>query len=61
MAEEDPRKNVKTPYRHHLEEQIRQRAYERYEARGRQDGHELEDWLTAEQEITMKRADTAAA
>jgi hypothetical protein len=35
-----------------LEEQIRLRAHELYEARGRQDGHELEDWLRAEDEIT---------
>ena len=34
--------------------QIRLRAYELYEARGREDGHELEDWLRAEEEITQK-------
>jgi Protein of unknown function (DUF2934) len=34
------------------EEQIRHRAYELYEARGRGDGHDLEDWLEAEAEIT---------
>jgi len=28
-----------------LTEQIRQRAYELYELRGRADGHELDDWL----------------
>jgi len=32
------------------EEQIRTRAYELYEARGREDGHEQEDWLEAEAE-----------
>jgi len=30
-----------------LEDQIRQRAYELYEGRGRKDGHELEDWFRA--------------
>jgi len=35
-----------------LEERIRQRAYEIYEARGRQDGRADEDWLLAEEEIT---------
>ena len=35
-----------------LEEQIRLRAHELYEARGREDGHELEDWIRAEEEIT---------
>ena len=34
------------------EEQIRRRAYEVYEARGREDGHDVEDWLAAEAEIT---------
>jgi hypothetical protein len=27
---------------------IRQRAHELYEARGREEGHDLEDWLQAE-------------
>jgi hypothetical protein len=35
-----------------LEDQIRLRAHELYEARGGEDGHELEDWLRAEEEIT---------
>jgi Protein of unknown function (DUF2934) len=34
-----------------LEHQIRVRAYELYEARGRKDGHELDDWLRAKEEI----------
>lgn len=42
------------------DELIRIRAYERYEARGRGDGHDLEDWLEAEAEITG-RAEEAAA
>jgi hypothetical protein len=41
--------------------QIRLRAYELYEARGREDGHELEDWLRAEEEITRKKVRTIAA
>jgi hypothetical protein len=32
-------------------EKIRQRAYELYEARGREDGHEVEDWVQAEAEV----------
>ena len=35
-----------------LENRIRQRAYEIYEARGRQDGQADQDWLLAEEEIT---------
>lgn len=33
------------------EDLIRGRAYELYERRGREDGHDLEDWLEAEAEI----------
>jgi hypothetical protein len=43
-----------------LEHQIRLRAQELYEARGREDGHELDDWLRAEEEITGKKSRTAA-
>jgi hypothetical protein len=34
-----------------IEEKVRMRAFELFEKRGRQSGHELEDWLTAEKEI----------
>lgn len=34
------------------EEKIRQRAYELYDARGRAEGHDFDDWLQAEAEIT---------
>ena len=30
---------------------IARAAYERYEARGREDGHDVDDWLTAEREV----------
>lgn len=42
------------------EEQIRLRAYELYEARGRADGHDMEDWLEAEAEITGRSERSAA-
>jgi hypothetical protein len=35
-----------------IQGQIRQRAHEIYEARGREHGHDLDDWLTAELEVT---------
>lgn len=35
----------------HKEALVARRAYELYEARGRHDGGEVEDWLQAEQEI----------
>jgi len=34
-----------------LEKQIRARAYEIYEQRGRDEGHETDDWLQAETEL----------
>jgi len=34
-----------------LEEEIRRLAYELYEGRDREDGHDLDDWLRAEAEI----------
>jgi hypothetical protein len=37
-----------------LEEQIRARAYELYEQRGRQDGHHEDDWRQAEAEILAR-------
>jgi hypothetical protein len=44
-----------------LEHEIRLRAQELYEARGREDGHELDDWLRAEAEMMQKKAGTIAA
>ena len=44
-----------------LERQIRQRAYELYQERGGEDGHDRDDWLRAEEEITSKKIRTAAA
>ena len=38
-----------------LEEQIRRRAYELYERRGCEGGHEVEDWLQAEVELARER------
>lgn len=40
----------------HLElpDLIRHRAYEIFEARGGQSGHDVEDWLQAEQEIKQQ-------
>ncbi|MDB6039118.1 MAG: hypothetical protein JWM99_2959 [Verrucomicrobiales bacterium] len=32
---------------------IRKRAYQLFEARGRRQGHEIDDWLQAEREIKL--------
>jgi hypothetical protein len=38
------------------EQMVREAAYYHYEARGRVDGHEVEDWLQAEAEIERRLA-----
>ncbi len=44
-----------------LEDEIRRRAYELYEQRGRVDGYELDDWLQAEAEaLSVQSRKTAA-
>lgn len=44
-----------------LREQVCRLAYELYEARGRGDGHDLEDWLRAEAEIARRQSKSLAA
>jgi DUF2934 family protein len=43
-----------------LEHEIRYRAYALYEERGREDGHDLDDWLRAEEELGTRELKTAA-
>ena len=43
------------------EEQTRVLAYEFYLQRGMQDGHDLEDWLKAEEELSRPKTKAAAA
>lgn len=38
-----------------LQDQMRRRAHELYEQHGRNDGHELDDWLQAESEVTQQK------
>ena len=35
------------------QDQVRARAYQLYEQRGRDDGHSLDDWLQAEAELSQ--------
>ena len=37
------------------EEIIRKRAYELFEQRGYEHGHDMDDWLQAEAEVTAKK------
>ena len=43
------------------EELIRTRAYELYVERGMEDGHEVEDWLRAEEEVSAGNKRCVAA
>ncbi len=61
---------VRMPVRQHfqptqsvsgLTEYVRRRAYELYQARGREDGHDVEDWLRAESEIAQQQSKALAA
>ena len=44
-------KKIEPTQHEDLQEQVRRRAYELYELRGRENGHDLEDWLQAESEV----------
>ena len=37
-----------------MTDQIRARAHELYELRGREDGHDLDDWLLAESQLVQE-------
>jgi Protein of unknown function (DUF2934) len=52
---------VRTAPPGYMEEKIRRRAYELYEARGREHGRDLEDWFRAEAEVTGKKVRTVTA
>jgi hypothetical protein len=43
------------------EGQIRHRAFELYEKRGREQGHDLDDWLRAESEFAQRQVKSTAA
>lgn len=43
------------------EHEIRLRAYELYEQRGRENGHDMDDWLQAEAELSTQHRKGIAA
>jgi hypothetical protein len=61
LAKPAPQTSQITQSTSELQEHIRRRAYELYEERGRDDGHEMDDWLLAESELAQQEAMTAAA
>ena len=60
-TKKQPTTATSEPQELELEHQIRLRAYELYEERGREDGHDEEDWLRAKEEITINKFRTATA
>jgi hypothetical protein len=48
------------PMERDIQHQIRERAYQLFEERGRENGHDLEDWLQAEIEMLSERQPIAA-
>lgn len=42
-------------------DRVARRAYERYEARGREDGRDMEDWFEAERELRQSTSSTDTA
>ncbi len=58
---ESPEKTVSTLDRQTTEEGIRTRAYELFEDRGREEGHDWEDWFRAEEEITVRKTSSVTA
>jgi hypothetical protein len=55
-----PNKPQTVPAPDQIEELTRQRAYELYVQRGREDGHDFDDWITAEMEVTRQSKAVAA-
>jgi len=51
-VQEKPPADATTDSKLVFEEEIRSRAFELYEERGREDGHDLHDWLRAETELS---------
>ncbi len=63
MTQEPGKKSPKKPEidPQTIEQEIRCRAYELYGQRGREEGHDLDDWLRAEEEIVQTKARSIAA
>ena len=60
-TKKQPTTEISELHEFELEYQIRLRAYQLYEARGQEDGHEEEDWFRAKEEIAIKKFRTASA
>ncbi len=55
LSDDTPKASLEQGSQELTEEYIRVRAYHLFEQRGRENGHDVEDWLLAEAEITGKK------
>lgn len=55
-----PARNAATDAHPNLEEEIRRLVFEIYVGRGREDGHDVDDWLFAEAEVLGSHMKAAA-
>lgn len=54
MANAKPQTRKDTTSTVDVDERIRQRAFELFQLRGCQDGHDFDDWMQAEAEVRSK-------
>lgn len=54
MANAKPQMRKETTSTVDIDERIRQRAFELFQLRGCQDGHDFDDWMQAEEEVRGK-------
>ena len=54
MANAKPQTRKETTSTVDIDERIRQRAFELFQLRGCQDGHDFDDWMQAEAELRGK-------
>ena len=59
-VQKKPPANVTTDSEQVFEDETRRLAYQLYEERGREDGHDVDDWLRAEAELTEAVVKAAA-
>jgi hypothetical protein len=59
-VQKKPPANLPSDFKQAFEAEIRRLAYQLYEERGREDGHDVDDWLRAETELTEAVVKAAA-
>jgi len=60
MAADRPSKSPRKEPPQRTDGDIARRAYDLYLARGREHGHDVDDWLTAERELRVVRVSNTA-